>query len=396
MQNRSTEMSLLQTHPPLAALLKDSGAHPASLSRIAVQKASDLLRSLPESRLEGPIMAGGQEECSQNCAVLQCMETLLFLLPQIEDEDTLAVGKKVVCDLLDPYLTRLSGNSYFIAATNHLRLAAHVQALGTVLGVLLHNSAVRTSLGDEIVKVFVELFGKFCNQRSCEVPEELNRGCAVNPTTAISILDHMLQTAIPNEIESATFSLSSLFDSVMQLMLNSDLATCYRLTSSILPLFVTHLHLDRVEGVWQFVLKVRRQKLHTNSQSSDLVLTIICCFSNLFVSYNHSSPFSSLLPKFLSGRPTPVHDLRTEPVFWSIVQEGLASSDPVSRKRCMYLVQCVLASVRGEEEGGGEVGVLVAKGGVFWWSGKCSKELGSAWDSLMLIIETMEEKQVGK
>lgn len=383
----------MQTLPPLAlaGLLKDSGAHPASLSRIAVEKASELLRSLLDSE-SGSVVAGEQQECSQHYAVLQCMETLLFLLPQVEDEDALAVGKKVVCDLIDPYLKTLSCSSYFIATTNRLRLAAHVQALGTVLGILLHNTAVRNSLGDEIVKVFVEQFSKFCNQRTCEVPEELSRGSEVNPTTAIAILDHMLQTAIPNETESATFSLSPLFDSVMQLMQNSDLVTCYRLTSSILPLFVTHSHLDRVKLVWEFILKVRCRKLHTNSPSSDLVLTILCCFSNLFVSYNHSSPFSCLLPKFLSGRPTPVQDLRTEPVFWSIVQEGLASSDPISRKRCTYLVQCVLASVRGKEEE--EAGVLVVEGGVFWWSGKCNKKLGSAWDSLMLILETMEEKQV--
>lgn len=372
----------------LVGLLKDSGTHPGSLSKIALQKASDLLRSLPGShgsRLEGEL------ESSQHDTVLQCMETLLFLLPQVEDEDVADVGKKVVCDLIDPYLTVLSTHS---AGINQLRLAAHVQALGTVLGTLLQNTAARTSMGGDVVRFFAEMLCDFC---SSEVVPELNKGTVVNPTTAIAVLDHMLRTANPNDVESSVFPLSSLFDAVMQLMQHSDLSTCYRLTTSIFPLFITHSHLDRVEHVWDFVVKVRHQKLHVNSHGSELILTILCCFSNLFISYDHTSPFSSLLPKFLSERQSPVHDLRGEAVFWSIVQEGIASADPISRKRCTYLVQCVLTSVRGMEgrgEVGGEEMILAAEGGVFWWSAKCNKELGVVWDSLMLVIETMEEKQV--
>lgn len=393
-------MSSLPARLPLAGLLKDSGAHPGSLARIAVQRVSDLLLPQPSclgSWVEEPPV---EQEISRYDTVLQYMETLLLLLPHAEDEATLlAVGERVVCDLVDPYLTALSSHSYFVSAENRQKLAAHMLALGHVLGTLLRRSATRASLGDNVVTIFVELFSKFCTQHTCEVPEELDGGHGVNPATAIAVLDQMLRVADPDEIESESFSMSPLFDSVMQLLQHSDLATCYRLSSMILPLFVTRLYLDRVERVWDFVINIRRQKLHTNSQTSELILTILCCFSNLFISYNHTSPFSRLLPKFLSGRRSPVHDLRTVPDFWSIVREGLASSDPISRKRCMYLLQCVLVSVRGEreEEGRGEEEeALVADGGVFWWSMEHGKELSSAWDSLVLILETMEEKQVRK
>ena len=399
-------MSLLPSHLPLAGLLKDSGVHLGSLARIAVQRASDLLRSLPcsqSSQVEG---SSEGKDSSHYDAVLQYAETLLFLLPQAGDEDTVEVAKKVVCELVDPYLTSLSSHSYFVSAANHRKLATHVQALGHLLGTLLRKDATRSLLGGDVVTIFVELFGKFCTQQSYEVPEELGKGHGVNPATAIAVLDQMLQVADPDEIERESLSLSPLFDAVMQLIQHSDLATCYRLSSLILPLLVTHLCMDRVERVWDFVVNIRRQSLHTNSQTSELILTLLCCFANFFILYtnhaSHASPFSCHLPKFLSERRSPVHDLRKVPDFWSIVQEGLASCDPISRKRCMYLLQCVLVSVRGEgkrrggggeEERGGEE-VLVAEGGVFWWSSECSKELGSAWDSLVLILETMEEKQV--
>jgi hypothetical protein len=320
------------------------------------------------------------------------METLHFLLPQTENEGVVEVGRKVVCDLVDPYLIAISSNCYFSATTNRLKLVAHIQALGSVCGTLLQNSAARISLGGDVIEVFVKLFSKFCNQRSCEVPEEMNAGCALNPATVIGVLDHMLLTANPDEIESSDFPLSSLFDSVLQLLQHSDLSICYLLTSSILPLFITHSHLDRVQRVWDFVVEVHCQKLCTSSQSSDLVLTILCCFTNFFISCSHASPFSCLLSNFLSARLTPVYDLRTEPLFWSIILEGLASHDPISRKRCMYLVQCVLMSVKRGGVGGEEE--LVADGGVFWWRIESGKELSLAWDSLILILETMEEKQV--
>ena len=376
-------MALLPSCLPLASLLKESGTHPSNLSKIVLRKALDLLRSPPQE----------DEEHSRYESVLQCMETLLFLLPQVADENKQEVSVNVICDVFDPYLTALSSSSYFIAATNQTRLAAHVRAFGSVLGIILQHTAAGSMLDDDLLGKFAELFCSFCTQRSCEIPEELHRKMAVNPVAAITILDHMLRTADANEIEGRGISLSSLYDSVMQLLQDSDLQTCYRLITSILPQFVTYSHPERVENMWDFIVQVRGKKLHVNSHDSDLILTILCCFSNLFISYNHTSPFSSRLPSFLRDRKKPAYDLRKEAVFWNIVQEGLTSPDPISRKRCTYLVQCVLASVRGALGEGGWEGVATDDG-VFWWSGECNRELGTVWDSLMLIIETMEEKQV--
>ena len=55
----------------------------------------------------------------------------------------------------------------------------------------------------------------------------------------------------------------------------------------------------------------------------------------------------------------------------------------------MYtIVLRVLCSVRG---GRGEV---VSDGGVFWWRGECEGVLSAVWDDLVLLLHTLEEKQV--
>lgn len=41
--------------------------------------------------------------------------------------------------------------------------------------------------------------------------------------------------------------------------------------------------------------------------------------------------------------------------------------------------------------GGGEV---VSEGGVFWWREECEGVLRVVWEDLVLLLHTMEEKQV--
>lgn len=381
-------MSLLNANLPLASLLEASGINPVDLSMVALQKASDMLQ---------PLLADEEN-------VLQCVETLLFLLPQVSEGSTIEIGKRVVRDLCDPYLRALCGG----VKLEQGRLAAHTRALGALLSVLVQRDAAVISLGEGIVKIFTNLLDGLSNQRVCESEEseDLHRKeVIVDPTILITILDHFLKRACPDRIEKTGFSLSPLFDSALKLLQHCDLPVCYLLSTSLLPLLLTTVHLERVDCVWQFVVQVRGQRLHINSLSFDLTLTLLCCFSDVFISYSHTSPFLSRLQGVpLQDGKGPVRDLRAEPLFWSIVQEGLASPESLSRKRCMFLVQCVLASVRGA--GGGEEGVAsvrgagggkegVASGGwVFWWSATSDEALRTVWDDLILILQTMEEKQV--
>ena len=58
------------------------------------------------------------------------------------------------------------------------------------------------------------------------------------------------------------------------------------------------------------------------------------------------------------------------------------------RKLCDTFCHRVLLSVRGE---GGDV---MSEDGVFWWRRECEGVLSAVWEDVVLLLHTMEEKQV--
>ena len=83
-----------------------------------------------------------------------------------------------------------------------------------------------------------------------------------------------------------------------------------------------------------------------------------------------------------------------EKEFWNTIQSGLTDRDPLSRKRCRYLIERVLSFVKESEY----QGHFCSEGKVFWWANKEDKqgikEVEEVWEGLMLLLETLEEKQV--
>lgn len=87
-------------------------------------------------------------------------------------------------------------------------------------------------------------------------------------------------------------------------------------------------------------------------------------------------------------------DLRQDPVFWNLLQQGLKQMNPLARKQAMYLLKRIvdICHEAGElrcpsSEGSKEVPV-------FWWSKTCSQKLANLWEDFILLMETFEEKQV--
>jgi len=60
----------------------------------------------------------------------------------------------------------------------------------------------------------------------------------------------------------------------------------------------------------------------------------------------------------------------------------------------MYLLHCVLMSVQGHKLQSRSGQSFKSEMWVFWWDEGYAEELQKAWDDLILILETMEEKQV--
>ncbi|XP_067009826.2 probable methyltransferase TARBP1 isoform X2 [Anabrus simplex] len=75
--------------------------------------------------------------------------------------------------------------------------------------------------------------------------------------------------------------------------------------------------------------------------------------------------------------------------FWRMIQCGLSHEDPLIRKQALYLLKRALdgrcqAAAEAKRE----------TDAIFHWNPKYSKELSTLWDSVFLILEVLEEKQV--
>ena len=88
-------------------------------------------------------------------------------------------------------------------------------------------------------------------------------------------------------------------------------------------------------------------------------------------------------------------DLRYDPLFWNLLQQGLKQVNPLARKQAMYILKRIvdICHETGEElqcpysEGSTEVPV-------FWWHKTSGQKLAKLWEDFVLLVETYEEKQV--
>lgn len=78
-------------------------------------------------------------------------------------------------------------------------------------------------------------------------------------------------------------------------------------------------------------------------------------------------------------------------LFWLILQDGLVCSDPLARKRSLYIIKCVLEVISRKEEFATE---LVENTPIISWSQNESSALWKIWETFALLCETFEEKQV--
>ena len=78
--------------------------------------------------------------------------------------------------------------------------------------------------------------------------------------------------------------------------------------------------------------------------------------------------------------------------FWEIIQQGLVLNEPVTRKRSMYLLKRALDLLDKQPC---DLLVLSEKGShIFYWSCDEKDSLMSIWCDYVLLMETLDEKQV--
>ncbi len=195
---------------------------------------------------------------------------------------------------------------------------------------------------------------------------------------------------------------------ILSVLKHSSLSLSYRIAGQVLPHIIQRSSLPSImaERVWDFVCSIWSNLIRVETNSSDMVLTLLCCLHHLFISSS-----ASLFSDSNGGYTVTLFDVRVKPIFWNIVQNALKDSNPLSRKRGMFLLHKALCSVNmsptdtvsrnGNDSELGpdhiELGPGHSEGYVFWWGGCNHKEhieVQSIWECVVLLLETLEEKQV--
>ena len=86
------------------------------------------------------------------------------------------------------------------------------------------------------------------------------------------------------------------------------------------------------------------------------------------------------------------YNLFDKPEFWEIIQKGLVLNEPLSRKRAMYLLKRALDFLDKQPC---DLSVASEKGSsIFYWVPEKKESLRSIWQDFVLLMETLDEKQV--
>ncbi len=375
------------TSPSLTEAPGDAGVASIQLCRKVIKKATGLLRHSESLQDES------KEEFPHG-TMQQTLEALVVSLHELSGSsgmmDFQLIASEILTNVCVPYLKVLS--SEFTTANQQVVPGDLITPLGKLTVSVLRECT--TVLRYEMAKLVVmPMVTTLCGHTSG------NDGSKLQATSisqvefdshiVVAFLNQVFQLIGVEELEEDTSSistLSTLYTSLLGVLRRYDSATCFLLASCLLPRFATVTHLERVEAIWLLIQTVVSGETTVEFSANDLVLTLLCCFSDVLIGFDKSSPFSSSFSSTVL-EASPIVDVRMSGLFWSIVQEGLTSPDPLSRKRCVYLIHRVLKSVQ-------ETSVAVAAPqGVFWWEQQSAKELDAVWGDLVLLLETMEEKQ---
>ena len=144
-------------------------------------------------------------------------------------------------------------------------------------------------------------------------------------------------------------------------------ALCASFGSSNMSLLVTLLEMALAKSSQTF------QERDANALHERQLMVICAVSTELFVSNIDSSAARNVLKN---------------PQFWSVIQTGFLHEDTLTRKRSLYMIKLLIDISKQAKA------AVNAAESVFWWTEQHEKELGHAWDTFILLIETLEQTQV--
>ena len=343
-------------------LLEDAGISPQDIYKKIVSKCIKLLQdSTTVEQIRHNHLLGYLRMLAQYTASSKLNITSIY--------------QSVVDGIIGPYLQIIQRST----ETQIQILSPCTTAIQNLLSLLSSDGIAQVC----VVQYLSSLFKSVGNSLSAP-SEETN----FNAQFVLTFVSEIFQKISVECLEKGGSDFSCVFEQALGVLKLSDAKMCFVLASSILPRFITSLHTHRAEKIWSLVEAVYLGRVNVEQIQLEFILTILCCFRDVFVQHDKSSPFSNPFVHSVLSL-SPLVDIRVKITFWRVIQEGLVSANPFSRKRCMYLVNCVLLSALDCKTSD-----ICSEGQVFWWAAENTKQLKSVWDDLILVLETMEEKQV--
>ena len=249
------------------------------------------------------------------------------------------------------------------------------------------------------IPVRAQLLDRLVVQQMCAYHTQQREGTAhstaadeVDIEFAVRFLQQILSKVDPVLLDGASeptlaVMMENVFMSVVSLLEALPLGLCHFVCSTILPGFLKERRRisQRLVTLWNLVCKAHCASGDGDTECgcTNLVFTILCC---LYQSFLAVDPLEMSDPTHTELEPRPLN-IRSTSVFWSILQHGLMSQDPLNHKRSMFLLHRCIESA---EEGL----AMCSPGAVFWWESGSQQELTQTWKDFFLLMDTLEEKQV--
>ena len=130
-----------------------------------------------------------------------------------------------------------------------------------------------------------------------------------------------------------------------------------------------NLFSELLQAVWNVVKQISQCKA---PGTFDQTYAILCGLADFF-----SSPGNYIL--------------FDKAEFWKIIQRGLVLTDPLSRKRTVYLLKRALDLLDKQPC---NLSVKSEECCIFYWATEEKESLRSLWQDYILLMETLDEKQV--
>lgn len=165
-----------------------------------------------------------------------------------------------------------------------------------------------------------------------------------------------------------------LFLELLNILPHTTESLCGKVTGLVLPKFLEYKRTERCEAVWNVVKRISPSHAAGSATGTfNQTYAILCGLADFFFGPDN-------------------HSLFQQAELWEIIQQGLVLNEPLTRKRSMYLLKRALDLLDKQPC---DLLVLSEKGSrIFYWSCDKKDSLMSIWRDYVLLMETLDEKQV--